>query len=369
MNNSRVEIENNPNFVEISLVGDWTYKASKKSINTIKNIINQNQNIALNLSSVTKLDYAMAIILHEFELKFKDKFKFVNSSQSYSDIFKLIDDKNVDFNYIPQSPKSTILEDIGKSAIEAYESFLNFAYFIGELFSKFVYTLLNPSKIRLKEVSNHCKYAGINAIFIVCLTCFLIGVVLVYIGAGMLSRFGASIYVIEIMGMLTLRELGPLIAAIVMAGRSASSFTAQIGVMKITEEIDAMKTMSFDPFIFLVMPRIIAMVIITPLVIFLADMASLAGQILVANWYLDISFSTYVDRFKEFVGVRHFIVGMIKAPFFGLIIALVGCFRGFEVKGNTQSLGTLTTTSVVNAIFWVIAIDAIFAIFFSQTSL
>ena len=168
------------------------------------------------------------------------------------------------------------------------------------------------------------------------------------------------------MGMITLRELAPLLAAIVVAGRTASSFTAQIGVMKITEEIDAMKTMGFDPFIYLVVPRIIAMIIIMPFIVFLADMASILGQMLVAYSYLDIPYSTYFDRFNDLVKIKHFWVGMIKAPFFGLVIALVGCLRGLQVEGNTESIGEKTTISVVNAIFWVIVIDSIFAIFFIE---
>ena len=136
--------------------------------------------------------------------------------------------------------------------------------------------------------------------------------------------------------------------------------------MKITEEIDAMRTMGFDPFYFLAMPRIIAMVLIMPLVIFIADSVSIFAQMIVCDAYLDIAFSDYLDRFKASVELRHFLVGIIKAPFFGAFIAIIGCMRGFEVKGNTQSIGEYTTISVVNAIFWVIAIDAVFAVLFSE---
>ena len=164
--------------------------------------------------------------------------------------------------------------------------------------------------------------------------------------------------------MLTLREVAPLIAAIVVAGRSASSFTAQIGAMKLTEEIDAMKTMGFEPFNFLVLPRIIAMVLCVPVIIFIADGISILGQMIICQTILDISFSDYLNRFREMVELRHFAVGMIKAPFFGAVIAIIGCMRGFGVSQNAQSLGAMTTVSVVNAIFWVIALDAFFAIIF-----
>ena len=182
----------------------------------------------------------------------------------------------------------------------------------------------------------------------------------------MLSKFGATIYIVNIMGIMGLREIAPLIAAIVVAGRSASSFTAQIGVMKITDEIPAMKTMGLDPFLFLAMPRIVAMVVAMPMLIFLADMANLGGQILVCFTYLDIPISDYFSRFKDGVAISHLFVGLIKAPFYGAIIAMIGCMRGYEVQSNSQSLGKFTTISVVNAIFLVICADGFFAILFSE---
>lgn len=351
----------------IILSGEWSYKTSPKKLPKLKTAIKKLPSITLDVSKIEKLDYATAIIIYKAALDKNLELKGEN--KSVKAIFNLVADEAIDLSTKSTKRANGIFYDIGKSVLEAVDSAISFFNFFGEFIYKFLYTIFHPTKIRIKELSNHCKDAGINAVFIVCLTAFLIGIVLVYIGSDMLANFGANIMIVEIMGMITLREIGPLIAAIVLAGRSASSFTAQIGVMKITEEIDAMKTMSFDPFIYLVIPRVMAMIIITPLVIFLADMCSILGQMIVSNYYMGVDFSSYLDRFKTLVEIRHFQVGMIKAPFFGATIALVGCLRGLQVKGSTESIGEMTTISVVNAIFWVIVLDAIFAIFFIQVGL
>ncbi len=220
--------------------------------------------------------------------------------------------------------------------------------------------------IRVKEILAYFEDAGIKSVFIVCLTSFLIGIVLAYQGSNLLERFGATIIIVEMMGLLTLREIAPLIAAIIVAGRLASSFTAQIGVMKITEEIDAMKTMGFDPFKFLVLPRVIALIVAMPLIVFLADVAGIFGEMVVMENYLNIGFDSYLARFEQEVEIKHLYVGLFKAPFFGVVIAFIGCMRGFQISGNTQSVGAYTTVSVVNAIFGVIMVDALFSVIFTH---
>ncbi|MDA3066083.1 ABC transporter permease [Campylobacter sp. CN_NE4] len=364
MANSPFSVLQNGDETTIYLNGDWTYKLKQAHFNELKKNIQNARNINLNFSNLSDLDYFAAVLLKK-SLNGKI-YKFSDESRKVKTIFEFINDENIDFKDIPQKNSENIFSQIGRSVVLGISNLLNLATFLGEFVIKFFQMLLHPSKIRFKEVVNFAKDSGIDALFIVGLTAFLIGVVLAYIGSDMLSQFGASIYIIDIMGTLTLREIAPLIAAIVVAGRTSSSFTAQIGVMKITEEIDAMKTMGFDPFYFLSMPRILAMILIMPFVICIADLISILAQMIVCNAYLDILFSDYLTRFKEAVELRHFFVGLIKAPFFGAIIALIGCMRGFEVQGNTQSIGIYTTISVVNAIFWVIAIDAIFAVTFSE---
>lgn len=350
----------------ISLKGNWDYNIDKRVFSTFEKIVKRNKNVILDLKNLKSIDYSMAIFFKYLKEKNGLNLKFINSNEKFDKIFDLTNDENIDFKYFPRIARQNPFEKLGKKIVEFYRDFMMVCSFLGEYFVKFIKAILRPKHFKLAEISNYIKTAGINSVFIVCLTSFLIGIVLVYLGSTMLSTFGATMLIVEIMGMLTLREIGPMIAAIVIAGRSASSFTAQIGVMKITEEIDAMKTMGFDPFYFLTLPRVIAMIIVTPLVIFLADAVSILGQMIVCNVLLDIPTSSYINRFKDMVDIKHFLVGMIKAPFFGAAISIIGCLRGYEISGSTESVGKFTTISVVNAIFWVIAIDALFAIIFME---
>ena len=343
-------------------IGKFTYKDAKILQNTLSRIAKARGSLRFDFLQLLHVDYAVLILVKN-AIKGK-KAEFVTSDTKIKAMISLLDDESIDFSYIPPQNKLNFFARLGEKICDGFKNLLEFGSFLGEFLIKTIKIFVNPMSLRLREFSNYIKDGGVNAVFIVSLTAFLIGVVLAYLGSAMLANFGASIFIVEIMGMLTLREVAPLIAAIVVAGRSASSFTAQIGAMKLTEEIDAMKTMGFEPFNFLVLPRIIAMVLSLPIIIFIADAISILGQMLKCQGVLDISFADYLSRFKDMVELRHFAVGMIKAPFFGAIIAIIGCMRGFDVNSNAQSLGEMTTISVVNAIFWVIALDAFFAIIF-----
>jgi phospholipid/cholesterol/gamma-HCH transport system permease protein len=200
----------------------------------------------------------------------------------------------------------------------------------------------------------------------VALTSFLIGLVIAYQSAYQLKLYGANIYIVDMLGISIFRELAPVITAIVIAGRSGSAFTAQIGSMKITQEIDAMRTMGFEPFAFLVLPRIIALMITMPILIFVADIMAIFGGMIVANIDLSISPELFLDRLSRVVAAKHFFVGIAKGPFFAFLIASIGIYRGLIVKDDTQSIGFNTTKSVVEAIFAVIVCDAIFSIAFTN---
>ncbi|MEE3705457.1 ABC transporter permease [Campylobacter sp. CX2-8023-23] len=342
----------------LRLFGRWDYRISKDDLRRLKGL-NPSK---IDLANLEHIDYAMAI----FFSKNLGEFELINSNDKFNKIFALVRDKRILNLAIDKSRDINLIEQVGKSIIDIRLNIINFCIFLGQFLFVLIAGFKEPFKIRFQELSNHIKTAGFGSVGIVGLTSFLIGVVLAYQGASMLSQFGASIYVVDIMGIMTLREVGPLIAAIVIAGRSASSYTAQIGVMKITEEIEAMKTMGFDPFKFVVMPRIMALIIAVPLVVFLANAISILAQMIVCKIYLDFSFYEYLQRFKESVELRHFFVGMIKTPFFGAVIGLIGCMRGFEVSGSTNSVGQLTTKSVVNAIFWIIALDALFSVIYTE---
>ena len=353
----------------INLKNDWTYKLPAQIWTQTAALIGSRKfdKIVLNFKDVKELDYAAALFLKNTLLNTRKNYELVNLTPHAKKIFASI---NSEVNpkikqIIDAKPHENPLSQIGKNLAAFFAGFCAFLNFTGEFLVKFskIFMLKN---IRVKEILAYFEDAGIKSVFIVCLTSFLIGIVLAYQGSNLLERFGATIIIVEMMGLLTLREIAPLIAAIIVAGRLASSFTAQIGVMKITEEIDAMKTMGFDPFKFLVLPRVIALIVAMPLIVFLADVAGIFGEMVVMENYLNIGFDSYLARFEQEVEIKHLYVGLFKAPFFGVVIAFIGCMRGFQISGNTQSVGTYTTVSVVNAIFGVIMVDALFSVIFTH---
>lgn len=353
----------------INLKNDWTYKLPAQIWTQTAALIGSKKfdKIVLNFKDVKELDYAAALFLKNTFLNARKNYELVNLTPHAQRIFASI---NSEVNpkikqIIDAKPHENPLSQIGKNLAAFFAGFCAFLNFTGEFLVKFskIFMLKN---IRVKEILAYFEDAGIKSVFIVCLTSFLIGIVLAYQGSNLLERFGATIIIVEMMGLLTLREIAPLIAAIIVAGRLASSFTAQIGVMKITEEIDAMKTMGFDPFKFLVLPRVIALIVAMPLIVFLADVAGIFGEMVVMENYLNIGFDSYLARFEQEVEIKHLYVGLFKAPFFGVVIAFIGCMRGFQISGNTQSVGTYTTVSVVNAIFGVIMVDALFSVIFTH---
>lgn len=355
--------------LKINLKNDWNYKLPAKIWRATQNLLSSNKfsKIVLNFKDVKEFDYAAALFLKNTLQNARKSYELINLTPHAQKIFDSINSEvNPKIKQIINSkPRGNPLSQIGKNLTAFFAGFCAFLNFMGEFLVKFskIFMLKN---IRVKEILAYFEDAGIKSVFIVCLTSFLIGIVLAYQGSSLLASFGATIIIVEMMGLLTLREIAPLIAAIIVAGRLASSFTAQIGVMKITEEIDAMKTMGFDPFKFLVLPRVIALIVAMPLIVFLADVAGIFGEMVVMENYLNISFDSYLARFGQEVDIKHLYVGLFKAPFFGVVIAFIGCMRGFQIGGNTQSVGTYTTVSVVNAIFGVIMVDALFSIIFTQ---
>lgn len=261
------------------------------------------------------------------------------------------------------------LENVGRDIFEGYKTLSSFFAFTGELTQHVITSLLNPFTIRLKATLYHIEQSGARALPIILLTSFLIGIVIAYQGATQLEKFGANIFIVEMVTVSAVRELAPLLTAIVVAGRSASAYTAQIGVMKITDEVDAMSSMGFSPWNFLVLPRLFALMISLPLLVFFGDIVSVFGGMVIATLQLDVSFVEFIDRIKETVALKHLIIGLVKAPIFGCVIATIGCFRGFQIDSSTESVGKYTTISVVNAVFWVIALDAIISVLLTELGL
>jgi len=265
--------------------------------------------------------------------------------------------------------KVSLLASIGQQAWRSLLGFSGMLAFIGESAIAFLRSLAQPHRIRWRPILHNLQTAGFEALPITGLLSFLMGVVIAYQGADQLQRFGANIFIADLVGLSMLRELSPLLTAIIVAGRSGSAYAAQIGTMKISEEIDALRTIGIGPQELLVQPKILALVIALPLLTVYADVAGVLGGMLMANSMLDISFSVFLDRLEDALSLSSFLTGVIKAPVFAVIIALVGCFQGFQVSGGADSVGRQTTVSVVQSIFLVIVADALFSVIFNWLDL
>ena len=258
-----------------------------------------------------------------------------------------------------------LLELVGSSTVVVGKEARLLLSFFGMLVVKLGRMALQPYRLKPAALATHIEQTGLHAVPIVCLLSFLIGVVLAYQGAAPLRQFGAEILVVNLLGISILRELGILITAIIIAGRSGSAFTAQIGTMKVNQEIDAMETIGLDPVDRLVLPRVIALAITLPLLGFLASIVGLAGGAIMSWVALDIDLPTFMHQLRTAVPITHVWAGLVKAPVFAFIIAMVGCYEGLKVSGSAESVGRQTTRAVVASIFLVILVDALFSIFFS----
>ncbi len=258
------------------------------------------------------------------------------------------------------------LEAAGRAVVAIGQDLVAFVVMMGALGDALMRILVRPRAFRLTSVVNQLDRVGLQAVPIITLITLLIGGIIAQQGFFHFRKFGAEDYTVDLVGILVLRELGVLIVAIMVAGRSGSSYTAEIGAMKMREEIDALRTMGLDPVEVLILPRVVALVCALPILTFLGSMAALFGGGLVAFVYAGMSPPIYIARLKEAISITHFEVGMIKAPFMALVIGVVACAEGLRVKGSAESLGLQTTTSVVKSIFLVIVLDGFFAIFFAS---
>jgi len=238
--------------------------------------------------------------------------------------------------------------------------------FLGGLIISLGNLIRHPRSFRMKALVRQLELVGVSALGIVGLMSFLVGIVIAQQGAVQLAQFGAELLTVNLTGRIALRELGVLMTAIMVAGRSGSAFAAQIGTMKLTEEVDAMRTIGVSPMEALVIPRVLAATFMMPLLGFFASILAIIGGAFISNFVLDIPFFTFLQRIQDVVPIHDVWVGLVKAPFFGLIVALTGCYQGMQVKANAEEVGLRTTMAVVQAIFMVIVLDAFFAVFFSE---
>lgn len=269
----------------------------------------------------------------------------------------------------PSEPKAlNPVAGIGKTTLDILSNTYDTLVFLGEVVSRIIPLILQPWRLRWGEIINEIQAAGSRSVPIVALLTFLIGVVIAYQSGITMQQYGAIVFLPDMIGIITLREMAPLIAAIVVAGRTGSSYAAAIGTMKVTQEVDALRSLAISPIEMLVIPRVLALFIALPLLTVMAMAMGLYGGILVANQIFGLDMNVAMSRLSA-LPTAHFWVGLIKAPIFALTIAMVGCHEGMKVRGSAAEVGRATTSSVVQAIFWVIVVDAIFSIVFRELDL
>lgn len=370
MNTSSLEINHTKNELSLVFQGELTlYNLTKyqKKIDSI-NILNE-KSVLIDFNNLTFIDSAGAIFINKLQnllyLKHIETEMLCDNEEIF-DMLNLVKNAKYKSSKTKSLTRRKDIEKIGEKSHELYINIISFLSFLGEVFVNITKYITSPKSIRFKEIFFEINESGVKALGIVMITSFLIGVVISYQSAYQLKIYGANIFIVDMLGLSILRELAPVITAIVIAGRSGSAFTAQIGAMKITQELDAMRTMGFDPYRFLVLPRVIALMIILPILIFIADIMALIGGMIVANLDLGITVALFIDRFNEVIAVKHFFIGIAKGPFFAFLIAIIGVYRGMKVQNDTQSIGFSTTKSVVESIFAVIICDAVFSIAFTS---
>lgn len=370
MHNPSLDIAYTDNGLSLIFRGDLTlHNISKiqKEIDTLE--FEKYKTVLLDLAKVILLDSAAAIFIYNLEKKLHSeniKSEILCDDKDVLSMLALVKLQKSRYDKKAEPKKQEVLERLGRVVYTKQMLFLQFIAFLGELFAHSFHYLSSLKNIRYKEMLFEINESGVKALSIVAITTFLIGVVVAYQSAYQLKMYGANIFIVDMLGISILRELAPLITAIVIAGRSASAYTAQIGTMKITQELDAMKTMGFNPYKFLILPRIFALMIVVPLLIFVADIMGIIGGMIIASVDLGISATLFLNRFDDVIAAKHFFVGIVKGPFFGFLIASIAIHRGLSVEDSTQSLGTNTTKSVVEAIFAVIICDALFSIILTK---
>jgi phospholipid/cholesterol/gamma-HCH transport system permease protein len=285
--------------------------------------------------------------------------------KGHADLFKVVQDNMCE----PTKPRHVDwvthwLEELGRDMVDLAKQVVNLCAFIGEILVVLLGAFVQPKRFRIGAVVRQMLEVWIKALVIVGVLTFLIGVVTAYQGVQQLRQFGAETFTVEAGRHRHVPRARGALTAIIVAGRSGSAFTAQIGTMQVNQEIDAMRTIGLNPIEWLVLPRIIALVLSMPLLAFWGDMTGLLGGAVACTVYLDFTFVQFFERLRDTVGIWHFYTGMIKAPVFGFVIAAIGCFEGLQVRGSAESVGQLTTRSVVESIFCVIVLDAVFSVIF-----
>jgi phospholipid/cholesterol/gamma-HCH transport system permease protein len=353
--------------------GEWLVASAAELDRRLRSMqIPQGRRVTVDLSGIERLDSAGAWLLLRTEHELAEHgnpVELTNLQARFAPLLEQVRSRGVTEPVPhPIPPHHTFVgfvERLGRVTTTLLGRLVDILAFTGLVTVTVIKTIRHPRRLRLVATLVQMEVVGLDAMPIVGLLTFLIGVVMAYQGADQLHRFGAEIYTVNLVGVSVLRELGVLLSAIIIAGRSGSAFTAQIGTMQVNEEIDAMRTLGLDPIDVLVLPRLFGLVLTLPLIVFYADFMGVLGGSLMCWLVLDINFPSFLSQLQSAVSLSTLLVGVLKAPFFAAIIALVGCYEGLNVTRSAESVGKLTTQSVVESIFFVIVVDAAFSIVFS----
>jgi len=354
--------------------GSWSIIGLKNLLTQFKqNILPKSLDIKISGAKLKKFDSAGALILMQCISalkKHKNQIELIDFNEQQRNLLALIEEKHDELNHLPKKTrKSNLLYKIGKETIFKIKQIDGLVILVGRLSSKLLVAIKDWRRFQVPSIISNINSAGIKALPIIAWLSFLIGVVLAYQLGLELETYGANSFIAYIAGTAIFREFGPLITAIIIAGRTSSSFTAQIGSMKINEEIDALNTMGLSSIEYLVVPKVLALVIAFPLLIFWSDAFSLLGAMLMSKFMLQIGYVDFMTKIQYSVGLKQMMLGLYKAPVFAVLTSLVGCFQGFRVEASADSVGSQTTKSVVQALFLIIIADAAFSVLYGWLDL
>lgn len=347
--------------------GQWTLEHLTRSLTRLRRL-GATRQWRLDVSGIERLDTAGAMLLLELQERLPGEPEFTGLQPHQSALLEMVQEHRA-----PEAPalppRFGPLASLGRGTVDVLNQALAFLAFVGEFMVDSLPRLLRPFSLRWKQVVGEIQQAGVHALPILGLLSFLTGVVIAYQGGAPLEQYGANILIVDLLTITMLREMAPLMTAIIVAGRTGSAYAAQIGTMKITEETDALRTLGIGPLEILALPKLLALIIVMPLLTMFADVMGVLGGMVVAHTMFDVSYTDFINRMPEAIGPSTFWVGIVKAPVFAAIIVAISCHHGFAVKGSTEAVGAATTRSVVQSIFLVIVADAAFSIIFNLLGL
>lgn len=353
--------------------GQWdltNFNSIKQSLKKIS--LSTEKDLIIDGSAITKMDSSGAWLLNSMINQLQAEHVSIQLQQfpeHYRHLLEIIAKRTIPYASIPKVQIPPFLARLGKISVQLAKEFRDYLNFIGMLTMDFLRNSWRPTHWRWNEIAAVINATGYRALIIIGMLSFMIGVVIAYQMGNQLRNYGANVFIVDLLGLSVLREFGPLITAIMLAGRTGSSFTAQLGIMKINQEIDALSTMGITPAELLLIPRVIGLIIVLPLLTMWADIFGVIGGMIMANNMLGVTFNEFLQRFQHEIPVRSLLIGLGKAPVFAMLIASIGCFEGMRVEGSADSVGRLTTRSVVSAIFFIIVADAVFSVIFSEFKL